>query len=151
MIRVRIRDMKTILYKIFGVGKIRETLFSELKSENIIASDEGVRSTITYKNFRAPGRYSNWKRRWLTGAFALTEKRLILQKYSIPVINISLTDERFQEIAVSHEAEDTLLFEFEPSLFLENSTGKIEWRFRTPQAQAAAEAVQTNKNEIRNS
>lgn len=126
--------MKSWLYKIFGVGKIRETVLSELKGEEIIASDEGIKSTLTYKNFRAPGRYSNWKRRGFAGAIILTEKRLILQQYSQPVINILLTDERFEKIKVSLETEDTLLFEFEPHLFLENSSGQIEWRCRTPHA-----------------
>lgn len=126
--------MKSWLFKFFGVGKIRETVLAELKGEEIIASDEGIKSTLTYKNFRAPGRYSNWKRRWFAGAIILTEKRLILQQYSQPVINILLTDERLQKIKVSLEAEDSLLFEFEPHLFLENSTGNIEWRCRTPHA-----------------
>ena len=127
--------MKSILYKLFGIGKIKETFLSELKSENLIASDEGLKSSITYKNFRAPGRYSNWKRRWIVGAIMLTEKRLILQQYSQPVINILLTDERIQKIKVSLEDQNTLLFEFEPNLFLENSSGNIEWRMKTPQAQ----------------
>ena len=109
--------MKSILYKLFGIGKIKEPLLSQLKSEEIIASDEGIKSTITYKNFRAPGRYSNWKRRWFSGAIALTKKRLILQQYSQPVINLELTDERFKKIKVSLETEDTLLFEFEPNFF----------------------------------
>lgn len=135
--------MKTILYKLFGVGKIREPLLSELKNEQIIASDEGIKSTLTYKNFRAPGRYSNWKRRWFSGAVALTEKRLVLQQYSRPVINISLTDERIQKIKVSLEEQETLLFEFEPQLFLENSSGKIEWRARTPQARKIAESLKS--------
>lgn len=131
--------MKSWLYKIFGAGKVRETLLSELKTEEIIASDEGIKSTLTYKNFRAPGRYSNWKRRWFSGAIALTKKRLILQQYSQPVINIELTNERLQKIKVSLETEDTLLFEFEPNLFLENSTGNIEWRCRTPHAKIIAD------------
>src|SRR5688572_5580235 len=101
--------MKTVLYKLFGIGKIRERLLSELKSEEIIVSDEGIKSTLTYKNFRAPGRYSNWKRRWFSGAIALTKKRLVLQQYSQPVINLELTDERFKKIKVSLETEDTLL------------------------------------------
>ncbi|HQU81992.1 MAG TPA: hypothetical protein PKY59_02645 [Pyrinomonadaceae bacterium] len=126
--------MKSWFYKIFGVGKIRETLLNELKSEGIVASDEGLKSTLTYKNFRAPGRYSNWKRRWFAGAIILTNKRLILQQFSQPVINILLTDERFEKIKISLETEDTLLFEFEPQLFLENSSGEIEWRTRTPKA-----------------
>lgn len=118
--------MKTFLHKWFGIGKIGEPLLSELKNEGIVASDEGIPATITYLNFRAPGRYHNWKRRWMTGALAVTEKRLVLQQYSTPVINISLTDERFRKLQVSCEAEDALLFEFEPNLFLENSSGKIE-------------------------
>lgn len=133
--------MKTILYKLFGIGKIREPLLSQLKSEEIIALDEGIRSTITYKNFRAPGRYSNWKRRWMTGAIALTKKRLVLQQYSQPLINLELTDARFQRIKVSLETEDTLLFEFAPDLFLENSSGQIEWRCRTTQAKVIADAI----------
>ena len=126
--------MKTILYKLFGVGKVREPLLSQLKSEDIIAWDEGIKSSITYKNFRAPGRYSNWKRRWFSGAIALTKKRLVLQQYSQPVIDLELTDERFRKIKVSLETGDTLLFEFEPQIFLENSSGEIEWRCRTPHA-----------------
>jgi hypothetical protein len=133
--------MKTILYKIFGIGKIREPLLRDLKSEGLIASDEGVRSTITYKNFRAPGRYSNWKRRWLTGALAVTDKRLVLQQYSTPAINIYYTDERFKQISVTAETDDCLLFAFDPALFLENSSGAIEYRFRTGQARAFAAAL----------
>jgi len=133
--------MKAILYKLFGIGKIREAVLSELKGEVIVASDEGIKSTLTYKNFRAPGRYSNWKRRWFAGAIILTEKRLVLQQYSQPVINILLTDERFQKIKISLETEDTLLFEFEPHLFLENSSGNIEWRTRTPHAKIIYERL----------
>ncbi len=137
--------MKTILYKLFGIGKIREPFLSELKSEEIIASDEGIKSTLTYKNFRAPGRYSNWKRRWFSGAIALTKKRLVLQQYSQPVINLELTDERFQKIKVSLETADTLLFEFEPHLFLADSSGQIEWRCRTPHAKIIADRIKLMK------
>lgn len=135
--------MKSILYKLFGVGKIKEPFLSELKSENLIASDEGIKGSITYKNFRAPGRYSNWKRRWIAGAIVLTEKRLVLQQYSRPVINILLTDERVQKMKVSLEDQNTLLFEFEPNLFLENSSGEIEWRSKTPQAQKIFDALKS--------
>lgn len=126
--------MKSLLYRLFGVGKISEVLRQELKNEGIIAAEEGVKSTITYKNFRAPGRYSNWKRRWITGGFALTEKRLVLLQYATQVVTLPLTDERFGKIKISCEGNDVLLFAFDPSLFLENSTGEIEWRFRTKDA-----------------
>jgi hypothetical protein len=137
--------MKSWFYKIFGVGKISEKALNDLKGEEIIASDEGIKSTLTYKNFRAPGRYSNWKRRWFAGAIILTKKRLILQQYSQPVINLELTDARFKQIKISLETEDTLLFEFEPQLFLENSSGQIEWRCRTPHAKIIYDRLKTMK------
>lgn len=133
--------MKSLLYKIFGAGKLREPFLSELYGEGIIALEEGVKSTITYKNFRAPGRYSNWKRRWIAGGLALTEKRLVLLQYSVPVISLALDDERLTKMNILCETRDTLLFTFEPALFLENSTGKIEWRFRTVNAQLFVEAI----------
>lgn len=136
--------MKTLLYKFFSLGKVYEPLLSEVKNEGIVAMDEGIKSTLTYINFRAPGRYSNWKRRWFSGAVILTEKRLILQQYSQPVINLLLTDERLKEIKTSLEGEDKLLFEFEPNLFLQYSTGNIEWRCRTPQAKLIFERLQEN-------
>ncbi len=126
--------MKSWLYKFFGAGKFNKNLLAEINNEQIIASDEGVKSKLTYKNFRARGRYTNWKRTWLAGAIILTDKRLVLQTYSNPSVNIELADERFRQIKVSLETEDTLLFEFEPQLFLENSSGEIEWLFRTPHA-----------------
>ncbi len=138
--------MKTFLYKLFGIGKIHEPVISQLKSEGIIALDEGIKATITYKNFRAPGRYSNWKRRWMTGAVALTEKRLILQQYSQPVINILQNEERFKKITVSQEVENILLFEFSPDLFLEFSSGEIEWRCYTSQAKIIADYLKISKN-----
>ncbi len=137
--------MKSLLYKLFGIGRIRQELLADLKSERIIAADEGLKSSITYKDFRAPGRYSNWKRRWITGAIILTEKRLILQQYSQPVINLELSDERLQKIKVSLETENAMLFEFEPQLFLENSSGKIEWRCRTPLAKVIYDYLQMLK------
>lgn len=137
--------MKTFLYKIFGIGKIHESVISHLESEGIIASDEGIKATITYKNFRAPGRYSNWKRRWMTGAVALTEKRLILQQYSQPVINVLLNEERLKKIKVSLETEDVLLLKFSPDLFLEFSSGEIEWRCYTPQAKIIADYLNTSE------
>lgn len=70
------------------------------------------------------------------------ETPLVLQQYSQPVINILLADERLRKIKVSLKIADTLLFEFTPDLFLENSSGEIEWRCRTPQARTIAEAIQ---------
>jgi hypothetical protein len=127
---------KSLLYRLFGAGKIPEHLAAELKGEGILLLDEGIKGTVTYIDFRAPGRYSNWRRQWYTASIALTEVRLLGLRYSQTIINVPLTDERIRSMQFSVEESDTLLVAFDPSLFHQDWSGKIEYRFRTAQAQA---------------
>lgn len=127
---------KTLLYKLFGAGKIPEPVAAQLKREGVLLLDEGVKGSVTYLDFRAPGRYSNWRRQWYTAAIALTELRLIALRYSQTIIDVPLADERLRRMQFSLEENDALLVAFDPALFHDDWSGKIEYRFRTAQAQA---------------
>lgn len=138
---------KTFLYRMFGLGKIPETLLTELKTEGVLLVDEGVKGTITYRDYRAPGRYSNWKRQWFTASIALTKIRLIGLRYSATIFNVPFTDARIRKLRVLHEADEILLIAFDATLFFDASPDMVEWRlrdasrgtvecrFHTPQAQ----------------
>lgn len=126
---------KTLLYRLFGAGKIPEQLAAQLKGEGILLLDEGVKGSVTYIDFRAPGRYSNWRRQWYTASIATTEVRLVALRYSQTIINVPLTDERIRRMQFSLEESNTLLIAFDPVLFHKGWSGKIEYRFRTEQAQ----------------
>lgn len=127
--------MKTLSYKLFGVGKIPGQLAAALKSEGILLMDEGIRGSATYRNFRSPVRYANWKRQWYTASIVLTEVRLVALRYSRPIIDVPLTDERIRGLRFSLEESDTLQVAFDAALFHDDWSGTIEYRFRTPQAQ----------------
>jgi hypothetical protein len=127
---------KTLLYRLFGFGKIPVQYRAALETEGVLLSDEGIKGTVTYRNFRAPGRYSNWKRQWYTASVTLTKTRLVAFRHSSQIIDITLTDERFRRLLFSLEAETTLLVAFEASLFHHDWSGTIEYRFKTPHAQA---------------
>lgn len=127
---------KTFLYRLFGIGKLPEQYNAALKSEGILLSDEGIKGSVTYLNFRSPQRYANWKRQWYTASIALTNARLLAFSYSSPIIDVPLTDERFRQLQFSLENENTLLVTFDASLFHHDWSGNIEYRFQTPQAQA---------------
>jgi len=127
---------KTLLYRLFGIGKIPEQYRAALTGEGILLSDEGIKGSVTYRNFRAPGRYSNWKRQWYTASIILTKTRLLAFQYSNPIIDVPLTDERFRRLQFSLENETTLLIAFDASLFHNDWSGTIEYRFKTPHAQA---------------
>ena len=98
---------------------------------------------MTYLNFRAPGKYSSWRRQWFTGSIALTQARLVGLQYSNPVINVPVTDERLHSMRFSVEDGTTLLVAFDPALFHNDWSGTIECRFRTSQAEDFLEKLVT--------
>ena len=136
---------KSLWYRVFGVGKFPAHLSDELKKENIVLLDEGVKGAATYKNFRAPGRYSNWKRQWFAGSIALTKTRLVAMQFAVTVIDVSLADERIGKIGFALEADDTLLIAYDAGLFLPDHTGTLEYRFRTAQAHKFLNELGQNK------
>jgi hypothetical protein len=127
---------KTLLYRLFGIGKIPEQMMSTLEAEGIRLLDEGIRGSLTYINFRSPSRYSSWRRQWYTSSIALTEARLVGMRFSTPIINVPLTDERLRRMQFSAEERATLLVSFNASLFHRDWSGNLEYRFRTPQSRA---------------
>lgn len=126
---------KTILYRLFKIGKIPAEYQTALEGEGILLSDEGIKGSVTYLNFRSPNRYANRKRQWYTASIALTKARLLAFSHSSPTIDVSLADERFRHMQFSLEDENTLLVAFDASLFQKDWSGKLEYRFQTPQAQ----------------
>ncbi len=127
---------KTLLYRLFGVGKIPAQVRATIESEGVVLIEEGIRGTVTYRDFRSPGRIASWKKSAFSGAIALTRTRLLAMQFSNPVINVPLDDDRLQQVQFSIEGEDRLLIAFNANLFHNDWSGTLEYRFRTPQAPA---------------
>lgn len=127
---------KSLLYRLFGIGKIPAQYQAALASEGVVLSDEGVKGSVTYRNFRSPTRYSNRKRQWYPVSIALTNSRLLAFAYSNPIIDVFLNDPRFRQLQFSLEDTGTLLVVLDASLFHDDWSGKLEYRFQTSQAQA---------------
>ena len=127
---------KTFLYRLFGVGRMPAQWRVTLESEGLVLVDEGVAGSVTYRDFRAPGKRSAWRKVAFSGSIALTKTRLLALQYANPAINIPLDDERFKQLRISVEGEETLLVAFDPSLFHDDWSGTMEYRFRTSQALA---------------
>ena len=132
---------KTLLYRLFGLGKIPEQSMSTLRSEGILACDEGIKGSITYRDFRAPGKYSAWQRQWFTGGLVLTQVRLVSLISLNQAIDVSLTDERIRSMRFSVEKASTLLIAFDPGLCHPGWSGTMEYRFRTTEAEAFGEKL----------
>ncbi len=126
---------KSILYNLFGIGKLPKQFASDIRNEIVVLMDEGLGGSIILKNFRAPGRYSGWKRSWFTGCVVLTEQRFAAFAFGRPLINIPATAEYLNKLHYTAENSGTLHVSFDASAFHENRSGLIECRFKTPLAE----------------
>jgi hypothetical protein len=126
--------VKAFFYRLFGAGKIPALLGTALKTEGVRLLDEGIRGSVTYLGFRAPGKRFACKRKWFTASIALTEIRLLGLASSHTIIDVPLTDPRLRRMQFSVENDDALLVAFDASLFRDDWSGALQYRFRTPQA-----------------
>jgi hypothetical protein len=125
---------KSLLYRLFGLGKIPKQLRATFESEGLLLHDEGLSGSLTYLDFRAPGKRFTWRRQWFTASVVLTQIRIVALQYSNFAINVPFVDERVRKMRFSVEAESTLLVAFDAGLFHSDWSGTIEYRFQTPQA-----------------
>jgi hypothetical protein len=132
---------KTLSYRLFGLGKIPEPLRRTLDGEGLLLMDEGIPGSVTYVDFRSPGRASSWRRQWFGGAIALTRVRLFALQYARTIIDVPLADERIRGMRFLVEAGTTLLVALDAGLFHADWSGQIEYRFRTEQASAFLEKL----------
>jgi hypothetical protein len=125
---------RTLLYRLFGVGKMPAQWRAMIESEGVVLFDEGIGGSVTYRDFRAPGKRFTWRKVAFSGSIALTKTRLLALHYASPAINVPLDDPRLKQLQFSVEGEDKLLVAFNANLFHSDWSGTIEYRFRTEQA-----------------
>ena len=124
---------KSLLYRLFGVGRIPKLIGDRLRMEGIVIADEGIPGSVTYRDFRAPGRYSSWRKQAFIGSLVVTNIRLVGLMQSRFAIDVPFTDQRIRQLQISRE-RDSLLITFDASLFHDDWSGTIEYRYRTSQA-----------------
>jgi hypothetical protein len=132
---------KTLLHRIFGWGKIPKRYAPTLHNEGIILLDEGIGGSVTFKRFKAPGRYHSWKRSWFTGCIVLTERTFAAFAFIKPLIYVPLDHENISELHCTIEGSDTLLVKYDASAFNEKWSGTIECRFKTSKVQMFLERL----------
>ncbi len=125
---------KSLFHRLFGLGKVPKKFKPILDEEGVKLLDEGISGSITFKNFKAPGRYHSWKRSWFVGSIAITEKTFAAFSLAKPLIYVLFEHDKFEELYCTLENENTLLITYDASAFNEKWSGIIECRFKTSQA-----------------
>lgn len=138
---------KTLLYRLFGLGKVPKSIVPVLESEGRILVEEGVGGSVRFKNFRGPGRRSNWRKYWFSGSLVLTQKRVIAFVFWRRVFNIPLDDTRLIKLNVEAEGDNRLCISFDVSDFHIDMVGTVEYRFATSQARLFEERLRASASE----
>ena len=125
---------KSLLHRIFGVGKIPAERRARLESEGIIVLEEGLRGSMSYRKYRAPGKRSGRGREGIVGAIALTKKRLVAFAWSKPVVDVPLDHPTLDKLNVKVENETRLCLSFEAEDFHADRSGSVVCRLSTDRA-----------------
>ncbi len=133
---------KTLLYRLFGLGGIPREVEEQIQSEGVVLRDEGIRGSVTFRRFRAPGRYHGWRRTWFSGSIVLTRRHFLAFQYSRPIIGVPWDAEKLEQLDVRLENETTLCVAFEASVFQEDASGEVEVRLSTPLAPEALRHIE---------
>lgn len=131
----------SLIQKLFKVGEISNELREEIEKEEIELSEEKISGSITYINFRRPGKRCNWNRRSAVFSLFIATEKLICLAGSKYLINIPFSDGRFRQMSFELEKDNVLIIGFESGLFHNDWSGQIECRFKTDKAKVFFEKL----------
>ena len=132
---------KSLLYTLFRLGRVPKQTLPVLESEGIVLLDEGLRGSITLRNYRAPGRTHNFKNSIFAGSLVITEQRFAGFAFSKPLMNIPLHDDRLSALELSVPRDGLLCVGFDAAVFDIQRSGSVECRFHTENAMSFLERV----------
>lgn len=122
---------KSLMYRLFGAGRLPAKYADRLRFEGVEVLDEGVGGSITMRRFRAPGRWYWWRRNGFSGSLVLTGSTFAAFTTFRPLIHLPLNDPRLRELHCSVDDEGVLHVDYNAALFNDQWSGDIELRFKT--------------------
>jgi hypothetical protein len=124
-----------------NLHKLPQEQMAGFRSEGLLVVDEWIKAKLTYRNFKAPGKRFLYKSVWFRSSVVVTKARIFATAYTKLGIDVPFTDERIKKMEFSVD-DGRLLIAFDASLFRPSWSGRLEYRFKTPAAQKAVDAIQ---------
>ncbi|MBT4837600.1 MAG: hypothetical protein HON94_09680 [Methylococcales bacterium] len=125
---------KTFLYRLFGIGKIPQKEFTNLKNEGILLQEEGISGTVILTNFRAPGKYFSKKLSWFSGSIVLTHQHILAFRFSKIMIGLSWNEPLLKQLNCYIDDKSRFCITYDASVFDDKCSGNIELRYSSDQS-----------------
>ena len=136
---------KSLLYLLFRAGRVPKTIMPALYHEGIVLLEEGLRGSLTARGLRMPGRVSSYRKTGFAGSLVLTRERFAAFAFSRPMVNVPLDEDKLALLDLSVPREGLLSIKFDMAQFQPESTGLIECRYRTSNAEMFLEKLQEDR------
>jgi hypothetical protein len=135
--------MNPLLRLLVGAGRLPDRLRAELAAERPILLEEGLVGSVTYRRFRAPGKYSSWKREAAAGAIAITARRFVVWAGRFKHIDMPHGHPVRATIEVVADRPDRIRFSYDAGATNPSRSGRVEVRLRSAQAEWIAHLLTT--------
>ena len=132
---------RSLLWTLFRLGTVPWRIRPMLEDEGIVLLDEGIPGSITYRNFRAPGRRHSLKSVAFAGSLVLTNRRFAAFAFSRPVLNVPPDDPRLDQVQIEAPDPGTFTLSYDVALFRPRWSGTVTVRYRTPLAPSFVEQL----------
>jgi hypothetical protein len=126
---------------LLGSGRFPEGLRAELQAEHAEVLEEGLRGSITYRGYRAPGRRYSFRKVAVSGAIALTQRRLVVRVGRGQEVDLALDDARLSALRATLDEPDRLCLAFDAGAFRDDRSGTVELRLTTARAGRVVELL----------
>lgn len=130
-----------LLLRWLGLGRLPARERPALEAEGIRYLQEGIVGSLTYRNFRAPGRRFRWRRQWFFGAFVVTRGRFAVYAFSRPLLRLDVTDARRERMRWSCDNDSRLLLTLDAADLAPDQSGTLELRLAFPAAHRIVDAL----------
>jgi hypothetical protein len=120
--------------RVFGIGRVPPRDRALFESEGIVVIDEALTGSITYRNYRAPGRYSNWKKQGFLGSVVLTERRIVAYAFAMRVIDLPLDHPRIADLHCETDGSRRLTLSMDAAKFHADQSGSVVYSCSTAHA-----------------
>lgn len=115
---------------LFGRGGLSEAVRAELESEGIIHREDGLRGSVSYRHYRAPGMRSNWSKEAIRASFVVTRRRVGVYVRGRPFVNVAFDDPRFSRLDLRVDGASLTIDLDDASVFNDRASGQITTRVR---------------------
>ena len=129
-----------------GNGTLEPKLRAALESEGLVLIEEGLRGSVRYRRFRAPGRRHYGK---VTGeriGLAISKERFVVycRSGSVKLIDTPFSSPRLSMLDISLQGDDTVAIRIDyDRADVENVSGEITISAKTPNAASIVDQLRT--------